>query len=131
MWIRIWSKMHISVDHECDYTSIPPHPVAGDVLEMTCSVVVHGLWDLSLVFRNAYDGSEIRGETTECDDLGSQFCSTVSIKAEANILAYGCRLEFLSMDRHDPTHTVFKNSKWTDAFNKEVVCYLPKVYLEG
>ena len=126
--------MHISEEHECDYASIPPHPVAGDVLEMTCSVVVHGLWDASLVFRNAYGGSEIRGETTECDDppnLGSKFCSTVNITVEADILAYNCRLEFLSMDRHDPTHTMFKNSKWTDAFDKKVVCYLPKVYLEG
>lgn len=119
--------------HECGYLSKPSHPVEGDVFILNCSVIVNGLWNTSLVFRSNSDESEIRGEMSECNgqpSTGTKICSTVRIKAETDILAYSCRLEFPTIARHDPINPIFRNSKWTDAFNKEVVCYLPEVYLE-
>ena len=113
---------------------MPQSPRMGDTFRMTCSVVINGLWNTSMVFRNTADGSEIRGNVSKCNrqpSVGSRICSTVKFYADADILSYTCNLEFLANQREEPQNPMFQNSKWTTEFDKDIACYLPKVYLEG
>ena len=101
---------------------------------LSCSVIVNGLRNASLIFRNDYDESEITGIMSECDSqpsIGTKICSTVEVTADADILAYSCRLKFPPSEGHDDKTTLFHSSTWTAEFNEEIICTLPKIYLEG
>lgn len=127
--------MYFVEKHECGFISKPQNPKNGDLLTLSCSVIVNGLWDVSLVFFNNYDESKIIGETKLCGgrqpSIGSKICSAISVQADADILAYSCRLEFFPSKRQEPKNPAFKSSKWTTDFTGIFECYLPKVYLEG
>lgn len=118
---------------ECGFASKPQSPKAGDTLILSCSVRIKGMWSAHLIFRNEYDGSEKVGEIKNCGDprRPGSICSEIRIKAEADILHYNCLLTFPSTGRHIPTNPMFRHSKWTTAFNEEVICNFPKVYLQG
>lgn len=120
--------------HDCGFTSKPRNLKKGDSLILNCSVIVNGFWDASLVFFNDYDQSKITGETKMCGrkpSIGSKICSTVSVQADTDILAYSCRLEFFPNRRQEPKNSAYQSSKWTTDFNTNFECYLPKAYLEG
>ena len=124
--------MHLPEKHECDFTSRPQNPKNGDVLILNCSVVFNGFWNATLVFRSDFDETVTRGEVSECGiqpSVGHRICSTVKVKAGTTIFAYSCLLEFASEGRHDPINSMFKHSQWTAAFNRKVVCNLPKTYI--
>jgi len=126
--------MYSVENHECGFPSKPQNLKKNDTLILSCSVVVNGMWNVSLIFRNEFDDTEITGETKTCGGprkLGSRICSEIRLKVDADILSYSCRLEFTSAGRHNPKNPMFLNSKWTSAFNKEVLCILPKIYLQG
>lgn len=120
--------------HECGFKSRPATPKLNDTLTLSCSVVVNGMWNASLIFRDEQDNSVVIGEPESCGtppNLGSKLCSLVKVTANKDIFAYSCRLVFPPEGRHVPTNQVFQNSKWTAEFNREVACYLPQIYLEG
>src|ERR1043165_2610758 len=100
---------------------------------MSCNVIVNGLRNASLIFRNDYDESEVTGIMSECDSkpsIGTKICSTVKVTADADILAYSCRLRLTPSERHY-TKAWFQNSTSTADFNEEIICTFPKIYLEG
>lgn len=120
--------------HECGFASKPQNPKKNDTLILSCNVIVNGMWNAYLTFRNEYDDTDISGETKTCGvprKLGSKICNSITIKAYADILSYSCQLKFHSTKKHAPKNPIFRNSKWTSAFNRDVVCNLPKIYLQG
>ena len=129
-------KICCTGERQCGFTAKPNNSRMGDSLNVYCDVIVTGAWNSYLIFRNDYDESEVTGQTSTCSNQPSssrstKICTTAKVIANVDILAYSCRLKVPSSQRNISGISLFQNSTWTFKSNDEIICTLPKIYLEG
>jgi len=129
-------KICFTGERQCGFIAKPRNPKMGNSLNMYCNVIVNREWNGSLIFRNDYDDSEVTGQISRCKSQPSfgrrtKICTTANVIAEENILAYSCRLKLPSSQRKGSRIPLFQDSAWTFKSNDEIICTLPKIYLEG